>query len=289
MEKNFKFVTINFAKLNNFCGEIYKEIENNNFIDLINKDITKIKDEEIKIRLLLIGNSINFSFWEKSYDNTYNKDGFQGSMAMWHIVLTNPLFRTNEGLKDIVMNSFHNLFNEIPLSEERVSCLNEVLGFLTITKNLLGWIKQFSSARDLISNVIRSLPSFKDLQNGVHFNKRATCFAYMLKRYGILDDTYEFEETYILADYHIPKLFHENGVLLYSEELESKIRNNEELVENSIQEFEIRFSTVIVGIEILRILRKNNINIDSNTLDEVLWRMAKKIIKPYHLVRTLKY
>ena len=46
MEKNFKFVTINFAKLNNFCGEIYKEIENNNFIDLINKDITKIKDEE---------------------------------------------------------------------------------------------------------------------------------------------------------------------------------------------------------------------------------------------------
>ena len=58
MEKNFKFVTINFAKLNNFCGEIYKEIENNNFIDLINKDITKIKDEEIKVRLLLIGNSI---------------------------------------------------------------------------------------------------------------------------------------------------------------------------------------------------------------------------------------
>ena len=114
-------------------------------------------------------------------------------------------------------------------------------------------------------------------------------FCLYVKKVWNFGDTYEFEETYILADYHIPKLFHENGVLLYSEELESKIRNNEELVENSIQEFEIRFSTVIVGIEILRILRKNNINIDSNTLDEVLWRMAKKIIKPYHLVRTLKY
>ena len=94
------------------------------------------------------------------------------------------------------------------------------------------------------------------------------------------------------ADYKIPQVLRQCGVLEYSSDLANLVDNNQKIEHDSDMEIEIR-ANMIYAIELIR-QRMNEMGIKKNSvqIDNALWLLSKnKEYKknPYHLTRTIYY
>lgn len=94
------------------------------------------------------------------------------------------------------------------------------------------------------------------------------------------------------ADYKIPQVLRQLGILEYSKDLAMLIDERKELEHDSEMEIEIRANMLYVIELIKNRLHQNQINMNSVQIDNALWLLSKNKElkdKPHHLTKTIYY
>ena len=192
---------------------------------------------------------------------------------------------------------------EIPLLDARVANLRELgagllaLGSPTPATALIG--RSEGSAIALVREVVRRFPSFDDVATWrgaeVRFYKRAQILAGDLagalagSPLGRFDD---LDRLTAFADYKVPQVLRQLGILGYANALAERIARRELIPAGSAPEVEIRTAT-IWGCELLRqALAGKGRDVAAHELDWLLWTEGQALpdrAEPYHLTRTIFY
>jgi hypothetical protein len=148
----------------------------------------------------------------------------------------------------------------------------------------------------LVHLLIRHVPGFRDeaVWRGrwVALYKRAQIAVGDLNAALDLQLT-NMDQLTTFADYRVPQVLRNAGVLEYSEALQIKVDSLEEL-ENE-EELSIRAGTVVAVDELVaRVNRAENNNMTAVKLDWHLWQVGEKLnvegkLKPHHRVNTIFY
>ena len=189
---------------------------------------------------------------------------------------------------------------KIPLLKERVTILRE-LGDRMVSvyqgraANLIE--DAGGSAIRLTELLVDGFPSFRDEAwyegEKIAFYKRAQilasdlCASFRGKSFGALK---EMEKLTAFADYKVPQILRDEGVLDYSEALARIVDSKEWICAGSVHEVEIR-AGMIVAVELLRaaLLRLGRALL-SIEIDWLLWNMAQgRKMAPHHRTLTTFY
>jgi hypothetical protein len=134
----------------------------------------------------------------------------------------------------------------------------------------------------------------------VHFYKRAQIFvADIWGAYGRPTDVnhpyyfHDIDRVTMFADYRIPQILLQVGVLEYSDSLLTKIVNREVIAFGAEEELEIRAATV-VAVEMIRdrLKEKKDVSLLAVEIDWLLWNWGEQVkeeIKPHHRTLTIFY
>ncbi len=306
---NSKHVKINLNKLYKYCSEmVYPEFIN--WLQLAPIDLFSLPFEE-RLNFIAVLNSISFCYWpEPKWTVQFNDNIYDGT---WALVIS--LFNANNDryqitnfkyLSTISESDFENIFNiynNIPLGEERLKILREF--GRSITANFDGKISNLilSANQDtltLLDLLLKFIPGFTDESkykgNKIFFYKRAQLLISDIHGlFSTLDYRYKFINLCDLtacADYKLPLVLNKHGILEYSQQLNKKIKLKIPLEKDSIEEVEIRANTIWAIEEIKNSLNKIGINVTSSQLNDYFWLISqnKEIYDiPYHRVKTICY
>lgn len=257
---NAKYVSINKKKIKEFCKH-FNESHINHWLNESPFDLTKLNEKE-GLHFLLVFNAISFSYWgDPKWVIKYNNEEFDGAWGMIsalgkaienNIPILNMKYLSNISGKDFEKIVEGNV--EIPLFEERLNILREV-GKVVLEKfdgDFSVLIKKANNdAIKLLDLIILNFPSFEDssLYKGkrVYFYKRAQLLISDIYQYfngnsyGKLKNTNELTAC---ADYKLPKVLRQLGIIEYKKELAEKIDKKIELYKGSEEEIEIRACTI---------------------------------------------
>ncbi len=190
----------------------------------------------------------------------------------------------------------------IPLFEERLRNLREA--GTVLLNNFGGSVLSLlqtanGSAARLAAELAVSFPSFRDEAaykgQTVYFWKRAQIFAWDLfsafggKNWGTLSDIGGLTA---FADYKLPQVLRELGIISYTPELAAKVDNLVYLRAGSEEEVEIRAITIRSVEEIRKAFLRAGRGILSAEVDNWLWRLGQFDSfrnRPYHRCRTIFY
>jgi hypothetical protein len=268
-------------------------------------------DPEKDIQRIFIENNVNFCFWAGKGREKWKVEwpkgnlidgGWYGLAACFDRALAEniPILDANylASISDADVRNFFRSANntEIPLIKERTNNLREA-GRVLIEKfggkaiNIVE--KGDYDAVKIIKLIIDNFSSFRDIsildERKIFFLKRAQLcpndFNYILKQHG--KEIKNLDVLTAFADYKIPQILRNEGILEYSPELAEKVDNFVEISRDSREEIEIRAAT-IWGTELLRQEIKN---LSSREIDNAIWLISQdqKGIKPYHRTRTIFY
>ncbi|MDE2018878.1 MAG: queuosine salvage family protein [Patescibacteria group bacterium] len=263
-----------------------------------------------KLDLLLVFNSISFSYWgDPKWTIEYKGGRYDGSWAMIiciiraideKIPILDAQFRSSMSREDFRKFLRGNI--EIPLFEERWNITKEIGGGLLkgYGGNFANFIK--SAGGDglrLLKLIIKTFPSFDDVaQYGgrpVYFYKRAQLLvediyqAFGGEGYGSLKNMDQFTAC---ADYKLPQSLRRLGIMKYAESLSGKIDNKIPLPSGSEEEVEIRANTIWAVEFIKQALQNDGQNATSIGVNDHLWLMGQdkqNNHQPYHRTRTTAY
>jgi hypothetical protein len=256
---------------------------------------------------------LNHCFWpdngKPTWEATYRGEsysGYYGLAASLKRAVEEGFPITDAGyLKDIPPEDLRAIFSgagEIPLFEARLANLREA-GAVLLSEwkgDVVSLVeKAQGSAVRLARLVSASFPSFRDQaeyeSNTVYFWKRAQIFAADLhltfggKKWGRFHD---MDQLTAFADYKLPQVFRELGIISYHPELAARIDRREMLVSGGKEEVEIRAMT-IWAVESLRgAFRQTGREANSMQIDNWLWRLGQLEPfrqRPYHRCRTAFY
>ena len=204
---------------------------------------------------------------------------------------------TAEDLRDIFAGE-----GEIPLFAQRLANLREAGAVLR--SRFDGEIVRFvdaarGSAVQAVRAVVEAFPSFRDeaCYRGmtVYFWKRAQIFvadlyhAFAGRGWGAFRDV---ERLTAFADYKLPQVLRQLGVIAYHPDLARRVDQMELLQAGSEEEVEIRAAT-IWAVEALReAFQQAGIAAISMQVDQWLWRLGQLEAfrdRPYHRCRTIFY
>jgi hypothetical protein len=146
--------------------------------------------------------------------------------------------------------------------------------------------------------VAAELPSFDDRASyqgaPVRFFKRAQILcsdlygAYAGRGLGAFDD---LEALTAFADYKLPQVLRELGVLTYGPSLAGRVDGLQELAPGSPEEVEIRASTVVAVERLRQALAARGRPLMAFEIDWYLWELGQQTgwRHPYHRTRTIFY
>lgn len=193
------------------------------------------------------------------------------------------LFKSNNG-------------TEIPLLDKRTDNLREA-GQVLKKKYNGQFINALEAAGfdaiEIVKLLYQDFPSFRDIArldgNNIFILKRAQIcpndLSYLLKLGG--REITNLENLTAFADYKIPQMLREAGMIKYSYDLAKRIDNYILIPSGSREEVEIRAAT-IWGVELIRRrIQKHK----SNEIDNALWLLSQdqKGLRPYHRTYTIYY
>ncbi|MCL6641852.1 MAG: queuosine salvage family protein [Candidatus Bipolaricaulota bacterium] len=261
---------------------------------------------ERTVQYLFVLDSLNFCFWPESRWRYRDLDGYVAlATALKDAVVRGDRILDAAFLAQMDRAQLREILdgeNEVPLIDERVSVLREA--GTVLQKKYNGQAARLveragRSAEYLVELLAQDFSSFRDeaLYRGcrVYFYKRAQIFcadlygAFEGQRWGEFVD---IDELTAFADYKVPQVLRQLGVLRYSSELAARIDRREELLSGSREEIEIRAGT-IWAVELLkRELEKLGKSLRSFEIDWLLWNLGQREEfrkSPYHRVRTIFY
>ena len=276
------------------------------------------RDDAEAATLVLILDALNFCFWPLPGSTAPRwtirfrgvaYDGYPALAASLRravedgVPLTDPDF-----LARIDQGDVQRIFlpqpgaQDIPMIEARVANLREVGRVLRDRWNgtfATAIEKSGRSSRALVAEVIDALPSFRDVAqykgHEVWFLKRAQILiadlhgAFGGLRLGAFDD---LDQLTAFADYKVPQMLRQLGVLDYHPELAQAIRRYDLIPPGDEREVEIRAVTVWAVERLRRELARLNRSLHAFEIDWLLWHASQDIpgdAEPYHRTLTIYY
>jgi hypothetical protein len=264
-------------------------------------------------QLILVEDSVNFCFWAEKgkqkwvvkYPKSHKvKSGWYALVSCFKRAFKEraPILDAKY-LSQITLENTEKLFRgngkvKIPLIEKRKENLNEV-GTSLLAKydgEFVNLIEE--SNKDifiLVNLVLQSFKSFRDSSNylgkKVFFYKRAQIVAsdisYLCK-YDKRAKLKNLDGLTAFADYKLPQVLREYGIMMYSDNLSQKVDNYSIIPAGSSQEVEIRAATVW-SVELIRqAIGKYH----SPQIDNAIWLISQNqsnLKKPYHRTYTIYY
>jgi hypothetical protein len=243
--------------------------------------------------------------WTVRFDGR-DWSGYQGLAAclrralQWKIPVTDAVY-----LSRITEHDLSRIFSgegSIPLFHERLHNLREA-GRIILDElggDILSLFDRASgSAVRLVMGLVSLFPSFRDeavYQGGkVYFWKRAQIFAsdvftaFEGRQWGNFHDIGSLTA---FADYKLPQVLRELGIISYHPDLAARIDVLERLEPGSEEEIEIR-ATTIVAVEAMReLFSLSGCDTTSARVDGWLWTLGQDDAfrrHPYHRCRTIFY
>lgn len=295
---NAKYVKIKEEKMQEFVSSI-KEIELSHWLISSPYDLLKLSVETI-INVLLIYEAIDFCFWgDPKWTIETGKGKEDGSIALLYVVLKYVRENNTTDFSNITKEEFRRMLKgntEIPLFIERYQIVKNISRIVNeqMNGNFYEFIKDITTDIELFDVIISYFKDFKDerLYKGkrIYFYKLAQLLTSDILHIREVKEKIKVDYSHLVgcADYKIPQVMRELGILEYSEELASLVDNKKELEENSEYEVEIRAS-MLVAIDIIK-GRLNN-RICAIDINNYIWGQARKLkeLKPYHLTRNANY
>ncbi|MBM3273980.1 MAG: hypothetical protein FJZ00_02415, partial [Candidatus Sericytochromatia bacterium] len=101
----------------------------------------------------------------------------------------------------------------------------------------------------------------------------------------------DLENLTAFADYKVPQVLRELGIMTYAEALAEKVDSFIEIVAGSREEIEIRAATVAAVHQLSQALARRGRPVTDAGLDGVLWHLGQDMVFrfPYHRTRTPYY
>ena len=264
------------------------------------------------IRKTMLINTLNFVFTDFLTSVKYKTENYSDTDAMVYqidkaldqgIPLTQGRF-----MRDMNLKEFKTLFTgniEMPMADEKVKILNNV-GDILVTKYGGDWInfiddgpkKLYDNGKGLVERLVRDFKRFDDhsiFENEkVYFLKLAQLAFWgihreLSKRYFYIED---MENMTAFADYIIPVALESFGIVKYSSELKEKIDTGILIDRDSIEEIEIRSTSIYVTAKLTELINKyknEEEKIIIPQLDFKLWTDFHADERPHHLTKTIMY
>lgn len=302
ISENSRYVFINKARIRSFVNNI----DSWEYHYWINKKEFGMSEEEFIIFAFLC-ESMNFCFWEnRKWRVLYGNKEYVGSEALFYTILrevsSNKFFLNVEYLKKIKYSQFRNILmsnGELPaLVFKRFKLFKETIKIIAKKKEyFFQELFALESDEELLKYIVKNFKHFDDKSRfkgrTIHFNKRAILLANDLFRMSetIRTNLKTINNLTGGADYAIPKVLYEQGILTYDNKLSKIIQNKKIIKHNSQMEVEIRANTLYV-LEIMKdILKSKNIHLTSIELDNIIWNMRKNTDSqfPPHHTKTIYY
>ena len=285
----------------------------------------------LTMQYIFVIDTLNWCFWPTK-DFEYE----QLATSLTNVLRKDQNAFNSENLLNLTVEELQSWFLPyvLPMPMERLKKLHE-LGYVLHT-NFNGLAINFveqanNSATRLVDLIVQYLPGFRDhgIYNGkqVFFYKRAqilvgdlwaafgrqTNFTINSEKESIINNNNnnkcnfpDISELTMFADYRVPQLLREEGLMVYVDDLSKKVDNLIELPSNSMEELEIRSCTIQCVEMLLQVIKsnyKNNNNNDENEnnktfqitsveLDWLLWQIGEercKKMKPHHRTLTVYY
>ena len=266
------------------------------------------------VRWIFALDVLNHCFWpdpgEPVWTVIYNGEPYSGYWGLAASLkraqeqgfpITDPHF-----LSSISAGDLAEIFSgqgRMPMFEERLKNLREA-GSIILSElggdimSLFDAASGFSAVR-LVSTIVSLFPSFRDeaiyRTERVYFWKRAQIFAFDVftafggKKWGKFKD---IEHLTAFADYKLPQVLRELGIISYERGLAARIDAMEHLQQGSEEEIEIRAMTVWAVKELGNGFQEHGRNLTSTLVDNWLWRLGQLDAfreRPFHRCRTIFY
>jgi len=271
-------------------------------------------DTQESVRWIFSLDVLNHCFWpergEPVWTVIYKGEPYSGYWGLaaslkraqeWGFPITDPHF-----LADVNAEDLAKIFSgegRIPMFEQRLGNLREA-GSIILSELGSDLMSLFdsasgSSAVRLVTTIVSHFPSFRDeaFYGGqrVYLWKRAQLFASDLsnafggKKWGKFRD---LEQLTAFADYKLPQVLRELGIISYIPELAARVDALEHLQPGSEEEVEIRAITVWAVEEIKKEFQGRGYKLTSPQVDNWLWQLGQLDAfrkRPYHRCRTIFY
>jgi len=270
-------------------------------------------DEDKSLAYLFVLDALNFCFWalqgQKRWEFEYEGKRYNGYFALAYCLRKAfeegiPLWDV-KFLSSLSPDEFFSIFQAdgtLTIMHRRYECLRE-LGHVTMEvfggkfSNIIR--KSRNSAIELVRNVTRYFEIFDDTayykKRIIPIYKRAQLLAWDIylsfggESYGKFSD---IDQLTAFADYKLPQVLRELGILKYSKELSDLVDKGILLPSGSPMEVEIRAATIISVEYLKEEFRKRGTELRSVDLDAMLWHLGQKDKyrkRPYHKTITIFY
>ena len=294
VKDNAEYVEINYKALDEIIKNI--NLENNshwlisNPFGILNMDI-----KDIMYYLLVLHTIGDYCFWGDNKWSIETSDGvLDGTYAIMYLILKRMQSKKSFNMTKKEFKEFLKGNNEIPLLDDRYKNLCIMNEYLK-GRNFYDLIKDKKKDSELLVYLTQNLPYLKDVSiyqgESIYFYKRAQLMVSDILHIREYIEKVDVDYANLMgcADYKIPQVLNNLGVLIYSKDLDNKIMARHELKENSEEEIEIRACDLVV---IDYIYQKLNGKISRMDINDYLWLLGqdkKKITKPYHRTLTSHY
>ena len=264
------------------------------------------------IRKTMLINTLNFVFTDFSTSVKYKIENLSDTDAMVYQIekalLEGVPLTQGHYMRDMDLKEFKRIFTgniEMPMADEKVKILNNV-GDTLVTKYDGDWInfiddgpkKLYDNGEGLVERLVRDFKRFDDhsiFENEkVYFLKLAQLAFWgiqreLSKRYFHIED---MENMTAFADYIIPVALESFGIVKYSSELKEKINSGILIDRDSIEEIEIRSTSIYVTAKLTELInnyKNEEEKIIIPQLDFKLWTDFHADERPHHLTKTIMY
>jgi hypothetical protein len=302
---NAKHVSIDRTAIKRFCTS-FDSSRVSHWWNSAPYDIADL-DNESQLAYLFVFNAISFSYWgSPKWKIQYRDTEYDGSWGMIASIARaiesdKPILRS-DCLEKITTQELGVILYgnvEIPLLKKRAAILREV--GRTISQEYRGSFSQFVGsesviAGNLVKKITRNFPSFIDEwqynNQKIPFLKRAQLLVADISstiRGLKIEGT---EKLTACADYKLPYLLRNEGILVYSNDLSATVDTGIEIPPGHPTEIEIRSATIQSVDLITTKLQEALPNMRAMDVNDYLW-IASQDRKPqdnlYHHTRTTAY
>ena len=308
---NLRYISIDFEKLSKesikFAGYDFG----------IKQDSSLLDDVDSFIRKTMLINTLNFAFTDFETSTKYalkeDKSTLSDTDAMVHqinLAISNGVpILDGSFMAEISHEIFQDLFSAnipMPMIKEKVDVLNQT--GKTLVKHYEGdWInfindgprKLYADGEGLIERLICNFSRFDDFSlfedNKIYFLKLAQLAFWGLHRElsGLqLFHIEDMENMTAFADYILPVALEHLEITKYVPELKKQIQDGKLIQKDSIEEIELRATTIFVTAKMSEIINENRIDDEKiliPQLDFKLWTEYHGDEKPHHLTKTIMY
>ncbi|HUD09358.1 MAG TPA: queuosine salvage family protein [Patescibacteria group bacterium] len=308
--ENLRFIEIHEDKIFKISNIISKKLASG--LDVAEAHFGEAESLESAVQLIFLEDVVNFCFWAEKGKPKWRLELSKGKLTTggWYtltkcfqralvekIPILDPDYLMDLDLKHarIIFRGKDNI--EIPLLEKRLENLHEA-GKVLKEKYNRKFINVLEAARFdaiMIAKLLcQDFLSFRDIANWngrtIYFLKRAQIcaqdFSYLSPKYKDLNIK-NVDLLTAFADYKVPQILRENGVISYNNELAELVDNYKLIKSGSQEEIEIRASTIWC----VELIRQRLGKYTAADIDNAIWLISQNQTgtKPYHRTYTIYY